>query len=478
MPQSRKTFTFHMVICLVLALAGFFIVSPAFAGCPLSTAGMSTRLYLPSTGERVYCVYEDRDYRLQVFGPNNNNAYCIEPVNGNAAPRTPVGFDPSASCLDAGYGDVERWWIHTLASVPSGGIEGGLSPYGCTGQNYTLEHVFNYAKCPATACTPPPDDMKAWFPLDETSGTTVRDITNTLSGTRYGASIVNGRVSKALSFDGSNDYVSIPDSTPYYTMAISTGDFTIDAWIKTSKSNGIIVSKRDNNFAGYLFMVYSGRLLLQMGDSSYYNNYLAPSSSPRVDDGNWHFVAVTVDRDNTSGGKMYIDGNLVYTFNPTAFRYRTLLNSVPLRMGQTAQGDSYARFSGIIDEVELFSRALSESDLDAIWAAGSNGKCKTTPRVCGNGVCESNKGESCSNCSADCGPCPACGNGLCEFPNENCLTCPNDCQPCPNQCDGDGICELGEGPDCIDCCFDQPLNLDGSVDPKNDSLRPIPICPY
>ena len=249
--RNRRTSAPGTLTLLILAALGLWgTPSPASAGCPLSVAGMSTRLFLPTTGEQVFCVYEDRRYELDVFGPNNNNAYCIEPVNGNPEPRTPVGFDPVASCLDASFGDRQDWRIDTLPSVPSSGIQGGLSPFGCSGQNYTLEHVFSYAKCPPTACTPPPDSLKVWFPLDETSGTTVRDIKSALSGTNFGASIVNGRVGKALDFDGSNDYVSIPDTTPIFTMAISTQDFSIDAWIKTTKTNGIIVSKRNNSFAG------------------------------------------------------------------------------------------------------------------------------------------------------------------------------------------------------------------------------------
>ncbi|MEM9761166.1 MAG: LamG domain-containing protein [Pseudomonadota bacterium] len=454
--------TWSVVVSALLLIAQ----APAFAGCPLSVNGMFTRLNFPATGEQVNCVYPDRDYTLDVFGPSNNNAYCIKPVNGNLEPRNPVGFDTSAACVDATYGDRQGWNIYTLPSVPSSGIEGGLSPFGCSGQNYTLEHVFQYPKCPTTSCYPPPDGLKAWFPLDETSGTTVRDIRGEITGTRVGPSIVNGRVGKALDFDGFGDYVQMQETTPSFRLAIFDRDFTIDAWIKTTKSNGIIVAKRDGNFSGYLFMVHSGRLLLQMGDydefnnQSFYRNYAAPIST-RVDDGNWHFVAVSVDRNSTTGGKMYVDGNLVYTFNPTAFQYKSLRTdaSVPFMIGKTSQGtlDAYAYFDGIIDEVELFGRVVPESELDGIWAAGHSGKCKQTPAVCGNNTCEINKGETCSTCAADCGPCPVCGNGLCEpsilvGSGETCQTCPLDCGPCLVLCDLDGRCELGEGPDCPDCC--------------------------
>ena len=46
-----------------------------------------------------------------------------------------------------------------------------------------------------------------------------------------GAATVPGKVGEAFSFDGVDDYVSVPDSL---NLNFGTGDFTVDAWIKTS----------------------------------------------------------------------------------------------------------------------------------------------------------------------------------------------------------------------------------------------------
>jgi hypothetical protein len=60
--------------------------------------------------------------------------------------------------------------------------------------------------------------------------------------------------------------------------------------------------------------------------------------------------------------------------------------------------------------------------------------------ACGNGVCSSLAGESCSSCAADCGVCPpVCGNGICQS-GESCSSCPSDC----GSCCGNGICGSGE----------------------------------
>ncbi|MDP2906660.1 MAG: hypothetical protein Q8O03_01855 [Nanoarchaeota archaeon] len=95
-----------------------------------------------------------------------------------------------------------------------------------------------------------------------------------------------------------------------------------------------------------------------------------------------------------------------------------------------------------------------------------DGQCKN---LCGNGVCNTDKGETCNNCGNDCrcadyekcegGGCKTyCGNGRCDG-DENCWKCSGDC-PCPSdkRCDypgscnsycGNGKCDSNE--DCQSC---------------------------
>ena len=162
------------------------------------------------------------------------------------------------------------------------------------------------------------------------------------------------------------------------------GDFTFEAWIKTSDSYGNIVSKRHyHNSPGYLFMVYAGTLLLQMTDDIHgWFNYIDPryripgAVYPRVDDNQWHHVAVTVDRDHSQGGKMYIDGVVVYTFNPTN-RQGSLDTDANLWIGKEGGGGQY--LYGLIDELSLYNKALRKNKINKIYQAGTAGKCKHRP---------------------------------------------------------------------------------------------------
>lgn len=331
-----------------------------------------------------------------------------------------------------------------------------------------LATVGSAPRLDAQSCTSPPSNLRAWFTLDETSGTTVTDEIASLTGTAYGALIAPGKVANGRAFSAqSSSYVRVPDN---FRLDLGTADFTIDAWIKTTKEDGIIVAKRSSSNIGYLLMLYDGRLLLQMGDSSGHRNRWSPSSV-YLADGNWHFVAASVNRDSSTGGRLYADGNLIFTFDPRA-QSGSLSNAEPLLMAKTGQsGDSYAYFQGTIDEVEIFNRALLDSELDDIYFAGSAGKCK--PTQCGNGLCET--GETCTSCSTDCGSCVVCGNGLCES-GESCLNCSTDCGPC-SSCDFDGVCEPGESfQSCPDCRIISSCNNDGICQSGEDVESCIDCC--
>lgn len=114
-----------------------------------------------------------------------------------------------------------------------------------------------------------------------------------------------------------------------------------------------------------------------------------------------------------------------------------------------------------------------------VLANGQVGYCGAPQYKCGNGTCESTKGENCGNCAGDCGcatgqTCqggvckasgPRCGDGTCNG-TENCGTCAGDCkcpsgQTCQNnkcaappQTCGNGQCDNGET--CGSCPGDCP----------------------
>jgi hypothetical protein len=229
-------------------------------------------------------------------------------------------------------------------------------------------------------CIPPPSGMTAWWPLDETAGPTANDIATggvNNAGTWMNSPVpVTGMVAGALSFSGSNS-VDVPDQAE---LNFGTGDFSIDLWIKTTAASGAkpIVDKRTGsvpNVTGYILFLSNGYLGSQIGDGAGYNNCVTTAGF--VADGNWHHVAVTVDRNNTSGWRHYVDGSAVATpCNPTGYQ-GSLTNTAPFVMARNLLTPSQT-FAGTLDEIDLFNRVLDSTEIRSIWAAGSFGKCKDT----------------------------------------------------------------------------------------------------
>jgi|GEM_PF-3238199 len=170
----------------------------------------------------------------------------------------------------------------------------------------------------------------------------------------------------AAVFDGQKS-VKVSDSS---TINLGTGDFTISCWFKTSstKNNNPLIDKRvysNSKQVGYHMMVYFGKgILFQMGDSNKgYYNYIY-NGTTNLNDGKWHHVTVAVDRDNSKGVKIYVDGELKYSGNAT-YRQGNINNSKDLLIGGD-YFDTSKNFEGSIDDVKLYSRALTEDDIKKV----------------------------------------------------------------------------------------------------------------
>lgn len=250
--------------------------------------------------------------------------------------------------------------------------------YGLDGVLLSATAVWTATCTPVPVCVPPPTGMTAWYPFDETSGTTTANhIPPPLNATlANGPSHVLGqRVSNSLSFDGVDDYVQAPPSAPN----VGTGDFSIDFWLNTTAnpSNQTIIDKRTVSSAGMPFVTgYSvatlnNRILLQLANGAGYTNYF---SNTTVNNLGWVMVAITVNRTSSTGIRFYINGALDATANPTG-RQGSLTNSAPLTMGRNLF-NSVSMYKGMLDEVEIFSRVLLPGEVASIYNAGSAGKCK------------------------------------------------------------------------------------------------------
>lgn len=224
----------------------------------------------------------------------------------------------------------------------------------------------------AQSCLLPPHNMIAWWSADEH--------TVDITGLGHNGTLVNGatygpgKVGTAFSFNGT-DYVQVPTSTAW---DFGTKDFTIDLWVNfiTVKNSGNI-GAIDNTFIAddegpgnipkWIFTLSAGVLTFVIGGTPAPEFLAQTPFSPTT--GTWYLVSVT----KASGTyTMWIDG-VPSTATSQTFTTAIPPPNVPLTIGEA---EALGFVDGFIDEVEIFSRALTASEMLAIFNAGSAGKCK------------------------------------------------------------------------------------------------------
>jgi uncharacterized repeat protein (TIGR01451 family) len=196
-----------------------------------------------------------------------------------------------------------------------------------------------------------------------------------------GVKFESGKVGLGFSLDGIDDEILVSDSP---SLAIRAGeDFSVEGWIKIpvgAPNPAVIFDKRQSpdvlTSMGILLFVNNGRLAAQMGDAPIAPNQFSTfvSPNPELRDGLFHHVALSIVRNFENGGKLYVDGQVVFTFNPTV-EPGDLSNSAPLRIGHGANPIVPAAFKGVIDELVFYRRALSAAEIAEVYQAGDRGRC-------------------------------------------------------------------------------------------------------
>jgi hypothetical protein len=209
-------------------------------------------------------------------------------------------------------------------------------------------------------------------------------------------------VGNALNFNG-NSYIDTPDSiVTNFGLAgkavcgggdYSTcqGDFSMDAWVNIPIVPPLgefytIIDKRSAMYTrrqklraeiGYWFFILGNSIGVQLAPKTGWAFY---ESQQVLAPGGWHHVAVTIQRPGNPNGliSFYVDGAPAGTAVPDQNGPGSLLNDVPLRIGALSPDfeDSTAYFNGSLDELQLFNRALTASEVLTIFNAGSSGQCK------------------------------------------------------------------------------------------------------
>jgi hypothetical protein len=214
--------------------------------------------------------------------------------------------------------------------------------------------------------------------FDEESGTTALDS----SSNGNAGTLTNGPVrstgaavgSGALSFDGINDYVTIPDSASLSSLE-GSNQATISYWIKRNSTATMgVVSRIDS---GRIFTIYSDanfsvRVEWRFGGSGTGGTTLdhAGVSSSLIPVGTWHHVVIIY---NNPTSYVYVDGQLISIRTGTGGALNTDVSG-PLLLGKY----SSLYLNGSIDDVRIYNRALTVDEIGTLCGQAVGG-CPAAP---------------------------------------------------------------------------------------------------
>ena len=231
------------------------------------------------------------------------------------------------------------------------------------------------------ACIPPPSGLVGWWPLDETEGTIATDIVNGHDGVHVNNPTPEpGMVGGALAFHGvpassgvpgTGDSVKVADDPAW---AFGDGDFTIGGWVKVDNRTGIyMLVTQATNKGSRMHLCYGG----DGRGLGFALVFPFPTLDFSLNEGNiggWtagvyrHFGFVR----QGNLWALYVDGQVVSskTGDDTYTDFER-----DLMFGFQEFGSKFY-LDGTLDEIEIYDRALSGTALQAIFAAGSAGKCR------------------------------------------------------------------------------------------------------
>ncbi|MCZ7384419.1 MAG: LamG domain-containing protein, partial [Candidatus Methanoperedens sp.] len=189
------------------------------------------------------------------------------------------------------------------------------------------------------------------------------------NGTINGATFVQGISGQALSFDGVDDMVVVPHSS-----TLSLEKFTMEAWIKRYQNREfgeiILIKRYETSWMNNYALTISPDGIV--GADSYSPDiwtWFGVGSVRNISAGEWYHIAATYDRTTF---KIYINGVLDNSVNT---QYTPYQNNYQLVIGRGCVGDpclfkpSNPSFNGTIDEVRIYNRALSASEIQAEYNA-------------------------------------------------------------------------------------------------------------
>ena len=236
------------------------------------------------------------------------------------------------------------------------------------------------AEAQGQSCVQPPSSLTSWWPGDGDAQDIAGVDHGTLAnGAGFSTGFVTSGTGEAFSLDGVDDFVEIQDSP-----SLRPQHFTLDAWVylrpDTSNYWHCIICKQYGFgvYMSYGLFVEGGKLAVVVSTQNVINRRLTGSSL--LPEGMFFHAATTWDGTEL---RLYLDGSLVASWSDST-QFPVIYDENPVLLGADDHGSNsfVAYLDGMIDEAEVFNRALSADEILHIYNAGAAGKCRAAILAC------------------------------------------------------------------------------------------------
>ena len=308
-------------------------------------------------------------------------AFLVQPISQTAA----IGNDAGFLSLASGTSLTYRWMLNSntvsgatgtsfvvrnVQSTNAGSYDDRAS--NSVGVTHSTNAILTVVS--PTCSSAPTGLVSLWRAEGDGS-----DATTANDATLYNMSFDSGKIGQAFSFDG---YSSSVQALASSSLDVGSGPgLTIEAWINPSDVvNPSPVFEWNDGEGGYGVHLW----LNAMGPGCLHGNLWEDGvGGHRIFSGlglllenRWQHIALTYDQ--TSGiAVLYWNGLAVATENLGSF---TPLTTEDLYFGTRPSPDVWF-YSGLLDEVGIYNRALSAEEIRSILNAGSSGICGLPPQI-------------------------------------------------------------------------------------------------
>jgi chitodextrinase len=324
-------------------------------------------------GGTYYYVVVAHDVAVNTSLPSNEASVIVTP--DTSSPSTPTGLTATA----VSSSQINLSWTTSTDNV---GVEGyqvfrngsqvattTVSTYSDIGLTASTTYTYTVTAFDASANISPssqtvsatafpgsslPPGLVAAYSFSEGTGITTTD--NSGSGNTgtltNGPTWTSGKYGNALSYNGINNYVAVRN-----TFDIAALPFTIAVWVNPTNYDDYrkVFSKRTswaaNNMRVDLTLYSSsGHVVLEQPNQILEFSYAPPLNT-------WTHLAVVA---RTTGTELYVNGNLTQTLGAFTLGGNA---AAPVRLG--CAGDGQDPFLGRIDNLRIYNRALTQSEIQS-----------------------------------------------------------------------------------------------------------------